>query len=507
MNASRIGNDGKSGWTGDLLYVRQPGDSDFGLDVVAISGAAKASSFNGNVKLELLANTGGGYGPTDNCPIANSLIQTIASAAIASGRSTIGIAAVNNVYKDVRVRISYPTVAPTITICSTDSFSVRPEYLAVTSTNASNNNTSGGTAIKTGSNFNLTATANATILGVATVMTNYAGTVAAVDNTLVIGSSNAGTIAGSFANPAVAGVASGSSFTYSEVGNFGLSANAVHDDTFTGVDQTTDCTNDFSTTPVGGKVGCKIGSAAIAQTAGTSGFGRFIPDHFTVTTATLTPACVSGLTNNTYMGQPFALGVVVEARNATDVLTKNYQGSYVTSTTAGLVAEDQAVVNQGVNLAGRISGFAIPAWTNGRYTISTSVALFSRPAIPAATPLDTVGGGPFDLLAIGIKVVDPDGVIITSPTMDMRADTNSTCTVPGTASGTDCNATQIGTAISMRYGQLALSNAYGSNLIDLLVPVRADYISAMSGSVPTFSLNTHDSCTNVPAASMSLSSP
>jgi hypothetical protein len=71
----------------------------FSLDVVAISGGAQVTLFGGNVKVELLANTGGGYG-ADNCPTASSVVQTIASAPIAGGRSPVSFVAVADAYRD-----------------------------------------------------------------------------------------------------------------------------------------------------------------------------------------------------------------------------------------------------------------------------------------------------------------------------------------------------------------------------------------------------------------------
>src|SRR5205085_3065042 len=140
----------------------------------------------------------------------------------------------------------------------TDNFSIRPQSFTVASTDATQTNTSGSPTIKTGANFNLTA---ASVAG-------YTGT-PTIDNSQVAGTPNAGTIGGNFsAAPAASGTASGSTFFYSEVGNFGLNQNAVYDSTFTSVDQPYDCTADFSNALVGGKYGCSFGSAAVAQSVG-----------------------------------------------------------------------------------------------------------------------------------------------------------------------------------------------------------------------------------------------
>ena len=136
-----------------------------------------------------------------------------------------------------------------------------------------------------------------------------------IDTSQMIGSPTAGTLAGTVRRRAASGVtATGGSFTYSEVGNFGLNSNllttatnaAIYDNVFTTVDQASgDCVaGSFSNTLSGGKYGCNFGNAAIS--AGGSGFGRFIPDHFNVTfnTPAFATACSSG--TFTYVGQTFS---------------------------------------------------------------------------------------------------------------------------------------------------------------------------------------------------------
>lgn len=82
---------------------------------------------------------------------------------------------------------------------------------------------------------------------------------------------------------------------------------------------------------------------------------------------------------------------------------------------------------------------------------NSAAAVFSRPATPLPTPLLVPdGGGPFDLLALGVRISDADGPIITSPVMDMRATTSGVCTAPGTNGATDCNAKQLGATSKMR---------------------------------------------------------
>src|SRR6185312_9698190 len=213
------------------IYTKIAGTG-FDLAVVALNSTPAQSSFGGNVTLELLSGTTVG-----NCPTSsNTPLQTIASFAISGGRTSTKGSAFNiaNAYRDVRVRVTCnSTNCPPsgVTSCSTDNFSIRPGSFTVTSTNASNASDSGST-LKTGASFNLTATSGNSL---------YDGT-PSLDNTKVVGSPTAGTIGGVFSAPvAGSGQAAGATFTYSEVGNFGLNTDAVVDSGFTGVDQPNDC--------------------------------------------------------------------------------------------------------------------------------------------------------------------------------------------------------------------------------------------------------------------------
>ncbi len=393
------------------IYTKLAGTA-FALDVVAISGASQATGFNGNVKVELLANTGtvgSGY-DASNCPASNTVIQTIASTVISGGRSTVNFAAVAGAYRDVRVRISYPTSASTVVVCSNDSFSIRPPAFTTTSSDATNTGTSGAPMIKTGANFNLTATA----------VTGYVGT-PILDATQVVGSSTAGTLSGVFGAANGSGVATGNAFTYSEVGRFGLNANAVYDSSFTSIDQPSDCTNDFSNVLVSGKFGCKIGSNAVAQVPNTSGFGRFIPDHFdTVVTGGMN--CPIGLTCPTlfngfvYSGQPFTTNII--ARNLSGATTLNYDGALGFAKAVTLSAWDglgstttqnppaatpgPPAVTPGALTANAV---AAAAFKNGATTTGTPAApVYTLPnAFPGATPPP----GPTDIY---LRAVDTDAV-------------------------------------------------------------------------------------------------
>jgi MSHA biogenesis protein MshQ len=164
-----------------------------------------------------------------------------------------------------------------------------------------------------------------------------------------------------------------------------------------------------------------------------------------------------------------------------------------------LVAEDQAAANQGVDLGGRLSSVTPPpsGWVSGQYIVSAAGAIFSRPVTPLRLA-GTNGGGPYDSLNVGLRAVDGTAVVAGR---DMNASTTGTCVSP------NCDAKQIGSATSMRYGMLKLDNAYGSEVLNARVPVRAMYIHGFvpSTDAPLFALNSWDNaCTSIAPANIAL---
>ena len=255
--------------------------TNFTLAIVAVANNTVNIAPTANqLTIDVLNSTGtpGVFNAATNCW---SGWATVGSATVVAapawggiGRVNVAITAPATAVRNARIRVTQAVTG--LIGCSTDNFTIRPQLFTITSIGpfkADNITTAGAPAIKTGANFNLTS---ASVAG-------YDGT-PSVDFSvgMVSGTPNAGTIGGSFgAAPIATGTATGASFFYSEVGNFGLNTNAIHDDTFTSVDQANDCTADFSNALVGGKYGCKIGSTQVAYATGL-GFGRFTPDNFLV---------------------------------------------------------------------------------------------------------------------------------------------------------------------------------------------------------------------------------
>lgn len=406
----------------------------------------------------------------------------------------------------------------TTSACSTDAFSVRPPRFDTISSTASNGALTGLPALRAGTDvFSMTVgTATAGYAGAAALPTiNPAGVAANAAGWAV------GSIApGSF--PAASGSSStGNTFTYSEVGQFRLlgydpavntsSPRGLLDSTWTAVDQgTQDCipnsyanlrdtTGTFASNTNYGKFGCLFGLGANSAL-----FGRFIPDRFVLTAGSVTPACNDSnpVTRDfTYMGQA-RLGIAyrLEARNGANGITQNYDATRAAVVAPSLVAEDQGAANQSCNLAGRLTGTPTASWAAGVYNASTATAVFSRPAtaapgtLNASTPaLCTAtlanAGNPFWNLELGVLVNEGTAVM---------TDANMNAASTGACSGAGCNAVRLGST-GMVLGRLNLLNAYGSDALPLLVPVRAEYWNGSS-----WQLNTDDRCTTLSANNLAV---
>lgn len=442
--------------------------------------------------------------------------QTLSFATSDNGQKQSASFTIANAYSNLVALVSDAST----TACSTDAFAVRPSAFTSVSSTATNVALTGSPSFKAGTDvFSMTvATTTSGYAGAAAVPTINGAGVAAT------GTAAAGWTVGAISPAAfpvaTASSSTGTTFTYSEVGNFKLlgynpatdttSVRGIHDSTWTAVDQgtqqdcvagsyrnTRDTSGTFATNTNYGKFGCLFGI-----TADTALFGRFVPDHFTLVSGAVTPACVGTAKDFTYMGQPkLGLAYKIEARNGGDAKTSNYSAAAGVSypvVAPSLVAEDQAAANQGCDVVSRISGAPAGTWTTGTYDATTAAASFARPissppaTLNATTPATctatvTNAGGPFSLLDIGLKMVDGSATLAS---MDMDAASAGVC------SGVGCTAKKLGTTIEL-LGRLRLSNAYGSELLPILVPVRAEYYSG-SFWVP----NTDDKCTTITAAAL-----
>jgi MSHA biogenesis protein MshQ len=182
---------------------------------------------------------------------------------------------------------------------------------------------------------------------------------------------------------------------------------------------------------------------------GAGNVGRFIPDHFDTL---VTQGCATG--NFTYSGQPFTMQVV--AKNSNNNVTVNYDGSINTTPNSSKVL----TLSDSNSIA---VGSLAPS------TIANTSFLAG---IANVTPSFTFTGALTSPATIKLHAIDSDNV--------------ASFAIEGTA--------------SIRSGRLRLLNAYGSELLSLPIPLEAQYWNGSS-----YVRNQQDSCTTVPASSISMS--
>lgn len=450
----------------------------FGFDVVALSSTPSVlSSFTGPVKVELVD------GNAASCAASTSIQTVTASYSYVGGdqgRHTFSGVTQATAYPNLMVRMSYPATSPTVVACSTDHFSIRPSSFTIDSganADAAGSSSTATPAIKTNAAFSLTATSDA--LG-------YNGT-PKLDSSRVSahgGAVQSGTLSGSF-NPATAatGIASGSSFSYSEVGYFKLAAQGVYDDTFTAIDSASgDCSDDFSNSLVGGEYGCKFGN-----TVDTSYFGRFIPDHLTAQllgNGTFAHACGSFSYNGQAIGYASGnhpmLGITAYNAASPAAITQNYTGSFarlqanqVSMTTPTSDALKKGADNS--NLLRLTAAMATPSLTdNGDGSLTLILGndsfTYQRENNALVAPFA-------NSIAIPVTAIsDSDGVVATNLPITLQP-----------------------AGESIYYGRINLMNANGSELEDLAMGMNAEYFNGSS-----FVANAGDQCS---VASLSIADP
>ena len=451
----------------------------FGLDVVAVNGGATAvdTTFAGGVRLELVdASAGancGTYGLIQN-------LGTLTFTAADLGRKTLAGISEPDAWPNARIRMRYPaTGAPTITACSTDNFAIRPaSFGGVTASDASsatagttraltNVAVAGGNVHKAGRPFSIAATARNAVGG---TTSNYAGSPAASLTACLLPA--AGCTLGALSTvtwTAVSGTVTTSNASYSEVGAFAMK---LADASFAAVDAADGSTAAERT----------IESAAV-------NVGRFVPDHFDLTTAS-TPVfktfndTTCAVRSFTYAGQPFGYltlpQATITAKNAAGVTTLNYSGALWKLTPAGAVQSHTPV------------------------TGNLDIGLLGAPTVTES------GGGMGTLIA---NADDEIAFVRTVPVAPFLADISLTMSIQDIAeAGVSGNGT-VDTLVSalfasiafdvsnqIRFGQLILSNAHGSELLGLPVPIETRYWNG-SG----FALNADDHCTQLAAANVVLS--
>ena len=461
--------------TRNPIYTKLAGRA-FDLDVYALtSTGAKATGYAStpdSVTVELVSDNGGSCG-NSIAPLAKKTVSFLSTDV---GKKTISFSAtdVPNAYPNLRCRVVDTNLNKNG--CSSDNFAVRPQVFTVASTNATPLAPAGPTSPtvrRAGIDFNLQAV---------TGENNYNGTPQIASNSISAhsGAVTVGTLSftsgGLTTSPANsfpvanAGISTGNTFRYSEVGLFQFMANAVYDDSFTLVDKGNgDCDNasnayDNNGTGTPKKYGCRVGSAI------SDFFGRFIPDHFRVApNLNATLACGAFV----YYGQdtaatpgvvtPFTL--IAENGATPPTTTQNYTGGYAKfnlTTWGNSGSSNYQFTAAPLNGATFGMSAAVPAvtgaWSNGSANVIARHRL-ERPANP----------------------VGPQSVIISAQPQE----TDSTLTVTSTQ-------TALTGGVPYRFGRLAITPVHGSELLPLPLRIESQFWNGT-----TFIRSTGDSCTSI----------
>ncbi len=454
----------------------------FSLDIHALDsgGTAAQTMFNGTVQVQLLGNTMPGAAlDATHCPVASTVLHT-QSVLLSNGKATLALPAVAEAWRDVRARIIYSGASPAITSCSRDNFAIRPANFAGMTVSDADSRTqgsarplyniavSGGNVHRAGQPFRMAATAyNAA--GAATA--NYAGNpVASLTACILPGTGcTLGTLATGTWSPA-GGTLTTTSASYSDVGAFSMK---WVDASFAAVD-------------------AADGSSAADRNIESAVFnvGRFVPDHFDLATTSVPlfktfndTACATR--SFTYAGQPFGYltlpQATITAKNATGGITLNYAGSLWKLDPAGVT--QTYVAASGTLDTGLVGTPEVNATGSGAGTLTAhvdDVVAFMR-----ATPV-----APF-AAAINLSMRIRDSA-------ENAVSGNGFIDTTAAALFADIT---FDAGKEIRFGRLVLTNAHGSELLGLPVPIETQYWTG-SG----FARNAADACTRLDANQVALSS-
>jgi len=236
-----------------------------------------------------------------------------------------------------------------------------------------------------------------------------------------------------------------------------------------------------------------LGSGAVTGT--TSGnIGRFYPSSFSVTlnTPVFGTACASG--DFSYLGQPLTYIVApvatVTAQALGGAVTRNYTGAFMKITHSSLTGRTYTPTPASPSLD--VSGLPATAVDPLIADLGTGQATLT---FSAGTGLAFIRGGaiaPFNAnIALGINVIDSDAVAVAA--INGIAAANPVTFGAGGGIAFNAGAAQY-------YGRLALRDSVGSELLDLPMPLTAQYYL---NSTVGFTTNTADSCTTAPKLSFS----
>ncbi len=480
------------------------------FDAVETGAAAKSAIFTKRtgavVTLDIVALNGAAINTTATDTVVATLVEATNDAACGTvalaDPVTITFVAANNGRRNVpftpkraasnaRVKL----VSNGVTACSTDNFALRPDAFTIS-----------GTGVGADSANGAAFAATPVIKAAKDLFAMQAASVAGYDGTPVYNKLRlqagagavVGDLGGAFGQAGATGVSAGAAFTYSEVGYFRFQSFSLYDNTFASVDSVKgECLPHAAlggagapsdpNIAVGGKFGCYFGNPQ------SSYFGRFIPDHFALSSGSITDRsaiATCAAATFTYMGEKMQPTFVLTARNGLNATTVNYVGDFARlaiATQLSFGAIDDPVA-PGVRrpLAECAATPTAPCLTvetpSGAFTAGVSDAIVAPMTV---TRIGTTA--PLTAFKIGVAPIDTDGVRIATYNLD------TVNVVAGTA-----QRALVGETI-VRYGRLQIDNAYGSELLNLSMKIRAQYWTG-SG----YATNTLDSCTPVPPAAFTM---
>lgn len=223
--------------------------------------------------------------------------------------------------------------------------------------------------------------------------------------------------------------------------------------------------------------------------SGSNVFGRFTPAGFaaggTLTNRSDIAACNATPADNTftYLGEPMSAMVTLNAVNAAGSITKNYVGNFARLNLAPVSSMGSNGLAFGAQSGATLLNSRLTAsCTNCPVFSDGSTTLSARLIVQRAS--GSTVDAPFDPASIGLAVSDADGVAMRSPDYDWD--------LSGASEGKSLGTTKL------YFGRMQVENAYGSPLLSLRVPARAQIWNGT-----TFVKNAADSCTPVPVPASS----
>jgi hypothetical protein len=457
FNAVDVGGNALTG----SITTRIAGDA-FTLDLYALNGfgTGQETTYNGGADVVVL-NAADSSGTTDiyGCNSQWQFAQGLGSVTFVGGKAQVSGTFLTAGLQNARIQVTDSTTGARG--CSIDNFAIRPASLEVSAshdtellpgiTTALNNTTTGGTPRhRAGRPFTIVATGKAS--GGTTTASNYNGSPTAAAPVVIAPATVAGTLSLGSWGTASGGARRTDEATYSEVGAVTIN---LEDTSWADVDA--DDT-----------------AAAQRTITGSGNAGRFVPDHFRVTDGALAPSC----TAFSYLGSTLAWAspaMTLTAENASNQTTQNYSGTLMR-----LAASD-------------VGTPAYSAPTGVLSTLGTAVSITTPAAGQAAIGLPALQ---FARTLMGAFDAE---ILVEFPEFDGDADDIRALEDP-LKLGETGGVAFTGNARSQRFGRLYFEPKYGSELLPMDVPLRAEYFDGV-----TFVPNLADtSCTNLDDGNVTL---